>query len=363
MTKGGLRLASYQTYRCPSGHSFSDNGSASPFTNSFIEYIVAAYLRSLSLNAVIQIVRLQWEKDVLSKGTVLGFLEKVADRLPSLEEINETFHPKRSGYLAFDGVYFKLEGEIFCILFCFDPETFDVVDYRLAAQESFPEYRLLAQQVEQQLERQGLKATGLYLDGEKSLIQALREVFPGVPQQLCIVHKYLRMGQVIPFKSVHRKSVFYLVRKKILKFKRLFEETIFAPSKEESLRKFKELDYFAKAHSVEKFYRGYRILRRNFHLTLTHFDYPHMQRDNNLIECFNSLISRRLDLFKGFKKEINVDRYLKLLLLDYRFHKLTESRLSYRRDRSPLELAQANIPPHYNFIKMLRQILHLNFEN
>ena len=108
---------------------------------------------------------------------------------------------------------------------------------------------------------------------------------------------------------------------------------------------------------------GYRILKDNFNLTLTHYDYPHMARDNNLIECFNSIISRKLDLFKGFKKDGNIDRYLKLIFLDYRFHELTESRFAYRRDQAPLELAQANLPAYYNFIKMLRETLNLNFEN
>lgn len=356
-------MVSYQSYRCRHHHLIAPRTRNSSFTNSFIEYVVYAYLRSLSLNTVIQIVRAQFEKDLLSKKTVLDFVETVADRLPSLADIDNLFHPRRSGYLAFDGVYFKLEGELFCVLFGFDPETFDVVGYQVEREESYEGYCQLATEVATALKGAGTTVAGLYLDGEKGLSQALKEIFPSVPRQLCVVHKYLRMGQAIPFKSVQRRSVFYLVKRKVLKFKRLFEETIFAPNKETSLEKFEELEAFVKAHSVEKYYRGYRILRRNFNLTLTHFDHPHMQRDNNLIECFNSIISRRLDLFKGFKKDGNVERWLKLVLLDYRFHKLTESRLSYRRDQSPLELAQANITSHYNFIKMLRQILNLNFEN
>ncbi len=359
----GIKLVTYQSYRCVNNHLFTPQHKDSSFTNSFIEYVVYAYLRCLSFNTTIQIIRAQFERDLLTKKTLLQLTQQVADRLPTLTDIDNLFHPRRSGYLAFDGVYFKLEGEAFVILICFDPETFDVLGYRIAAAESFPGYVDLALEVKKKLAAANVPIIGLYGDGEKGLLQALNEVFPAVPFQLCIVHKYLRIGQVIPFKSVNRKGVFYLRKRKILKFKRLFEETVFAETKEASIKKFAELKMFAQAHAIEKFHQGYRILKNNFKLTLTHYDHLHMERDNNLIECFNSIISRKLDLFKGFKKAMNIDRYLKLILLDYRFHELTESRFAYRRDQSPLELAQANLPAYYNFIKMLRETLNLNFEN
>lgn len=363
MTKDGLKTISYQTYRCQNGHSFSDKTSTSKFTNSFIEYAVAVYLRSLSLNTTVDILSIYFEKEILTKKTLLSLVEKVADCLPSLNDIDNLFHPQRSGYLAFDGVYFKLSGEIFVILICFDPETFDLIDYALDREESYEGYQRLILKVKERLMGSGTKTVGLYLDGEKGLIKALKEVYPEVPKQLCVVHKYLRMGKVVPFKSVNRKGIFYLKKRKILKFKKLFEEVIFAKTKKDSLDKFKELDEFTRNHFLQSFYKGYRLLKRNFSLTLTHFDQPHMNRDNNLIECFNSIISRKFDLFKGFKKDGNVERYLKLVFLDYRFHKLNESRFAYRRDQSPLELSRANIPAHYNFIKMLRETLNLNFEN
>lgn len=358
-----IRTITYQSYRCVNNHLFTPQHRDSSFTNSFIEYVVYVYLRSLSLNTTVQIIRAQFERDILAKKTLLELTQQVADRLPTLTDIDGLFHPKRSGYLALDGVYFKLAGAAFVVLICFDPETFDVIGYRTASEENYQSYRNLCLEVREKLERLGTKIVGLYGDGEKGLLKALNGVFPGIPFQLCIVHKYLRMGQVIPFKSVNRKGVFYLRKRKILKFKRLFEETIFAENKERSLKKFAELKVFAQAHGLEKFHQGYRILKDNFKLTLTHYDYPHMERDNNLLECFNSVISRKLDLFKGFKQDGNIDRYLKLILLDYRFHKLTESRFAYRRDQAPLELAQANLPAYYNFIKMLRETLNLNFES
>ncbi|MFH1896028.1 MAG: transposase [bacterium] len=362
MTKTGPQKYSYQGYRCSNEHRFASEHSSSPFTNSFIEYAVILYLRSLSFNSTVSILNIYFEEEVITKKSLMELFERVSDILPTLREIDFLFYPKRSGYLAFDGVYFKLNGKPFVVLVCFDPETLDIVCYQRAEKESEGAYLPLAQEAKELLEKQGMAPTGIYSDGDRGLVTVLKRVFPNTPYQLCIVHKYLKMGDLVPFKSIHRKSVPPLKKRKTIKFKQMFEDVIFAKTKEDSLDNFKYLEQFVKRNSIESFYRGYRSLRINFSLTLTHYDHPHMQRDNNIIEGFNSLISRRLDLLKGFKKEDNIEKYLKLVLLDYRFHKLTESGFAYRRDKSPLELARASIPKHYNFIKMLRQSLSLTFE-
>jgi len=92
------------------------------------------------------------------------------------------------------------------------------------------------------------------------------------------------------------------------------------------------------------------------------FDHPHMRRDNNLLECFNGIIKPRLDLMKGFKKQENLDRYLKLFLLEYRFHSLKESRFADRRGKSPLQIAGVNLPQYYNFLAFIREELHLSYQ-
>jgi len=87
-----------------------------------------------------------------------------------------------------------------------------------------------------------------------------------------------------------------------------------------------------------------------------------MERDNNLIECFNGCIKPRLKLMKGFKKKQNLDRYLKLFLLEFRFHTLKESRFKERRSKSPLELGGVNLPKYYNFLTLLRKELKLTYQ-
>jgi hypothetical protein len=76
---------------------------------------------------------------------------------------------------------------------------------------------------------------------------------------------------------------------------------------------------------------------------------------NNVLEGFNHIIKRKLRLTKGFKKELNIHRWLKLMLLDYRFHIIRSSKFPDRNGKSPLELAEVELPKHYNWITLLRK--------
>lgn len=360
VTRTGLQKFIFQAYRCMNGHLFTPRNVHSSFTNSFIEYVVALYLRSLSLNTVIQIARLQFEKDLLSKQTILEFIEKVADKLPALDDIDNLFHPKRSGYLAFDGVWYKYRGINFVLLVCFDPVTFDIISYLIAERECYQSYQKLIRKAYSKLKSVSVK--GIYCDGDRGLIKAIKLGFPSLPIQVCVIHKEFRLGQLLPFKRAYSgKNLDPHFKKKVRFFKETAESIIYAKTKDEAKENFKQLQQFMVKQKDEKLKKAFGSLKYNFKYLLTHFDYPEMERDNNIIEGFNSLIKRRLKLLKGFKKPANIDRYIKLVLLDYRFHEFVESRFAKRRNKTPLELAGISLPKYYNFIKYLREALNLDF--
>lgn len=358
--KTSVQKRTVQAYRCMNGHFFTPGNTHSSFTNSFIEYVVALYLRSLSLNSVIQLVRVQFEKDLLSKPTILSFIEVVADRLPDLDDIDNLFHPKRSGYLAFDGVWYKYRGSNFVLLIAFDPKTFDIVAYSVATSECFDSYQKLISKSLSKLSGKTVK--GIYCDGDRGLIKAIRHHLPHAPIQVCVVHKEFRLGQLLPFKRAYAgKTLTPRFKKKVRFFKETAEAIIYANTRQEAENSLKKLKIFMLKEKDEKLKKAYGNLRYNFKYIMTHFDYPDMERDNNIIEGFNSIIKRRLRLLKGFKKPGNISRYLKLVLLDYRFHELIESRSKERRGKTPLKLAGVLLPEYYNFIKYLRTSLQLNF--
>lgn len=361
MSKRGIGKKRIQNYRCENGHFFNFNENSN-YTNSFIEFVVFVYLNCLSLNTTIEIIRAYYDDDVLSKIRVLDFVEQVADVLPDNDDIDHIFHPKRSGYLALDGVWFKFKGMEIVLLVCFDPETFDVIEAIWSLQEDETAYTQLLQKVIKKISIRDIK--GVYGDGGKGLISSLKNNIPLAPFQLCIVHKEMRMGQLVPIKSVNiSKKMSKKIKVEIKEFQEKFRAVIYAKDKRRSLLALKELKVYVDSSSQKRFKKAYRSLKTNFKYTLTHFDHPGMMRDNNIIECFNGIIKPRLKLMKNFKKYENLDRYLKLFLLDYRFHTLKESRFKERRGKSPLELAGINLQKNYNFLSFLRKSLNLNFIN
>ncbi len=361
MSKSGKRSRKINAYRCEKGHYFKTGFVSSSFSDSFIEYVVFVYLESLSLNKTLNIIRATYEDNILTKSKVLQFICWVADALPTIDDIDRLYEPVRSGYLAFDGVWFKYGKEQIVLLVCFDPVTFDVVSAIWSDQETREGYERLIRLVLAKLSKTRIK--GLYGDGDRGLKLALKHYFPLTPFQLCIVHKNLRMQQTIPLKSAKKsKHISKTLKREILKFADLFHNTLYADTKDESLENLTKLLHWTNKHPKEKFLKAVNQLKRNFRYTLTHFDHPDMERDNNLIECFNGCIKPRLKLMRGFKKKQNLDRYLKLFLLEFRFHTLKESRFKERRSKSPLELGGVYLPKYYNFITHLRKQLKLSFQ-
>lgn len=362
MFKSGKKFKSIQTFRCKNGHYFKTDENSSLWNDSFIEYVVYIYLRCLSLNTTVDIIRATYEEDILTKSLILSFVERVGKALPTLDDIDRLFSPKRSGYIAFDGVWFSFGKEQIVLLVCFDPITFDVISALWQEEEGYDGYTMLIRNVLEKLNNQKIK--GIYGDGDAGLILSLKRYLPATPFQLCVVHKAIRMQQTIPLKNaVKNKYISKEIKEELLTFARLFRDSLYASSRQESLKNLTVLLQWTTNHPREKFIKAVNQLKRNFKYTLTHFDYPGMQRDNNLLECFNGCLKPRLDLMKGFKKKENLDRYLKLFLLEFRFRPLKESRFKDRRNQSPLQLGEVYLPKYYNFISFLRSQLKLSFQS
>lgn len=317
------------------------------FSITMIEYAAFLYLRSLSLNNTIDVIQAWFEREVLSKDILLDHIEQLIDKLPSQEEITSVFDPYRSGYYAWDGLWTKYQGEDIVLLICFDTVTLDLVNYQVAADENYDTYGPLIAQIQRTEPDILAKARGFFLDGELGLLKQLQERFPQIPKQLCAFHKYSRVGQIIPF--VRAKGIERVIKRKV-------EQVIFAPTKKQAILALVSLKRYAEVHQKSKKLRQIiGVLKRNFDLLITHFDNPEMSPYNNVLEGFNHIIKRRLRLMKGFKKEINIYRWLKLILLDYRFHTIKTSLFKERNGKSPLELAGVQLPKHYNWIKLVRK--------
>ena len=200
MSKNGKKEKKIQCFKCSNGHFFKADNTNS-WDDSFIEFVVFIYLRCLSLNTTVEIIRATYEEDILTKGLILDFIENVADALPTIEDIDRIFKPRRSGFLAFDGVWFKYDGKEIVLLVCFDPKTFDVINAVWGTNEDFETYSTLVLRVLEDYPRDQI--LGIYGDGDRGLLQSLKTHLAGIPFQVCIVHKEMLMGKKVPIKSVN----------------------------------------------------------------------------------------------------------------------------------------------------------------
>ena len=347
-SKNRKRYKLIQNYRCVNNHFFKDPlADTLRYSNSFMEHVVFTYLKCLSLNTTIYLIREQFEEQILSKKLILSFIERIASKLPNLDSIDDLYKPLRSGYLAFDGVWFKFRGIDIVLIICFDPDTFDIIQAGFYTQESYNAYLSIINKVLSKYPYcDTLKIKGVYADGDRGFMKAKNELLPNVPFQLCTVHKELKMNKYIPVKSVTRsKQMSDKTKEEILKYQELFRECIYTKTKEEALNNLKKLEEYSndKLNKLTitnkvRFKKTTKSLKYNFEYTLTHFKHTGMVKDNNLLECFNGYIKRRLKLMKNFKKLDNIEHYLKLFLLDFRFHTLRESRFKEKRGLSPLEI-------------------------
>jgi len=314
------------------------------FVIEMIEYAAFMYLRSLSFNSIIAILRAWYEKKILSKDILISHIEELSDLIPDNQAITEWLKPKRSGYYALDGTWLKYRGRDIVLLIILDVITLDLVAWTVALEEDSASYQKLINPVKQEISP-NLK--GFFCDGEPGLLKVLKKEFPDTPIQLCVFHKYARVGQIVPFIRAKTK-----LDKEI---KLRTEKILFAVSRREAETALKDLERYASTHQAhKKLQQVLGVLKCNFDLLMTHFDNPEMSPYNNVLEGFNHILKRRLRLMKGFKKPININRWLKLILLDWRFHPLRETAFKERRGKSPLQLAGVELPEIYNWIKFVR---------
>lgn len=316
-----------------------------PLFNSFDPKLATLsafiYLRSLSLNKTVEISQAFYEEDVLSKKTVLKMIETVSDIIPSQQAITKHFKPQRSGYYALDGTWFKYLGNDFVLLVCFDVKTLDVVEYSICESETYQAYKDLLLSCGEELNN----AKGFFFDGDPGLIKTLKELFPTVSKQLCVFHKQRRCAQIIPFVRTSKENE---------PLKDYVNKVLYATSTVAACQALHDFSVYVKDHkhhsNAQKLLGS---LKTNFEYLITHFENPEMSPYNNVLEGFNAIINTRINLMKGFKKGLNVHRHIKLIIVDYRLHRLKESRFKDRNGKSPLELAGCNIPKFYNSIDFI----------
>ncbi len=274
----------------------------------------------------------------ISKDKILKILLGVSIRLPEISELNKELDINWSGQFALDAFFPKLKGETIAVLLCSDFTSLDLVGYLIADRENYYSWRDFLTLITPELAKQ--KINNFFVtDGKRGLHQALKELFPDVPNQLCISHKQRRLNQIVP--RIRGDGYDKL-------FSHLAHQAVKAPLKEifkvyfDILIDFQRSDEYptypqARQEKLKRIIGALRFQRNKLH---TRYDHPDIITDptTNHLEGINSFLKERLDLMRGFKKEENARLLLKLLVYYYRFHKFTSSKFKERNRKAPIEL-------------------------
>lgn len=275
----------------------------------------------------------------IGKDTILKTVIETAHTLPSTQALNTTLNIVWSGRYMLDALFFKVSGESRALLIICDAQSLDLIDYEIASTENYETWHAFLSRIQHHL---SLPNEGVFFvsDGKKGLHQALKELFPTIPRQLCIAHKQRRINQVLPL--VHGIPIDKM-------FGRLAHKAIGASSTSEYYVYFNLLTELRKPCFFEKLSTPHQnklkkvigVVRYQRKELLTHLRHTDLIADDtttNILEGINSFFKERLRLMKGLKSESHVEPMIKLLIFYYRFHPFTSSRFKERNGSRPVEL-------------------------
>lgn len=234
-------------------------------------------------------------------------------QLPDCAEITKQYCAYRSGILIIDGKYIKVRGYKQKIPFIYgiDYETHDILFGILVPaedEEAFLEcFRIL--------KRLDYPLSVVVADDRSSLPLALKQVFPGVPLQLCQNHYLENIRQALHIRTDPTHQHFFNSLKQYV-----FDEY----ADDEQLN--------AALHHVLTERGEHQLIRQSIVMMIHHRrkelfaykDIPNCPNNTNLIELFNSHFSARLKSIKGFKTKEHARLWLNGMLLRRRTKPFTD---------------------------------------
>ena len=269
---------------------------------------------------------------------MLAVILSVSERLPDIAELNRQLDIRWSGKFALDATFFKIKGKLHALLLCSDFESLDLAGYHIAKMENYESWAKFLIGIYTELTKSKIKKF-FVTDGKRGLHQALSQLFPNIPTQLCTTHKQRRINQIIP----HIRGDGY---DKL--FAHLAHRAIRAPIREMysvylniliDFRHSKEcLDYpKPRQEKLNKIIGALRFQKSKLHTRYQLMDEINDPTTNHL-EGINSFLQERIDLMRGFKRPENAELLIKLLIYYYRFHKFTSSGFKERNGKCPVQL-------------------------
>lgn len=250
--------------------------------------------------------------------------------MPDCFELTREYCEYSSGILIIDGKYVKVRGykERMPFIYAIDYETHDILFGCLARSESEEAFLKIFNKLKQL--NYPLKI--IVSDDRSSLPIALKQVYPDVPNQLCLNHYLENIRRVLNVRSDPTHRGFFNSLKK-----HVFDEYENQGRLNEVLRRVwleQGKDWPIRKNIILE------INRRRKEL-FVYKVIPNCPNNTNLIELFNSHFNPRLRALKGLKNQDNASLWLNGLVLRRRTKPFTDcgQKFKHLNGKSSLQMS------------------------
>ena len=249
-------------------------------------------------------------------------------------DVAKELNPKWSGYLFIDEKRIWIKGVEWFILIAVDLGTQDIVHWDLVPTEDGVNVAWFLMIIKMVIQ---YPFKGLISDLLPEFRGTSRWLLAGIPHQFCTYHTYKAAERYIKYR--------YTGRDKLWAAKFLSITGIICRCKSFTTA-LKALEYLER-HQTElknaKLIKRMNLLRIRFPHLVTRFKDQNLRPDNNVVENVVKQLNQKLKKVAGFELYQTAYNSISLLVMHYRFHKFSCSRIPGNNGKSPLELAGTNI--------------------
>jgi transposase-like protein len=275
------------------------------------------------------------------------WLNELGNNCKSFEEVACELSPQYSGYLVADGTTIFVKGDKNQLLLTADAESQDLPYAQLAHAEDYGSWRSTLLGLRDKIH---YPARGAVIDGDPGLMRALKEVFPGIPIQLCVRHLH-------SYHVYHLKYQFQGHEEGIEPFLDITHRLLYTNDSGHLHYLLEEYNAMRNFLIESRLEAELLNFESKFGFIWTHFRYPGLPRTTNIIEGIIDQLKHKITDCHGFEYADTAWHCLKMVIMNYRFHKFTCSRINGHNGKSPLALAGVNTQG-INWIKFSQKNAH-----
>ncbi|MCK4821722.1 transposase, partial [bacterium] len=234
------------------------------------------------------------------------WLNELGSNCKSFEEIAQELSPQYSGYLLADGTTIYVKGEKRQLLLTADAENQDIPYAKFSKAEDYENWKMTLTGLKEKIH---YPVKGAVTDGDPGLLRALREVFLGIPIQLCVRH-------LDSYHVYHLRYQFQGPKKGIEPFLDITHRMLYAKNPEHLSHLFKQYNSMRVFLIKSGLEAEVLNFESKFDFIWTHFKHPGLPRTSNIIEGIIDQLKHKITDCHGFEYSETAWNSLKMIIMN-----------------------------------------------